>query len=394
MVIPLPDWQTSFAAAISALVLALLASNQIFIIASATRKRLYRNRKESKRRRVGEAASYVNRMIPPPSSGGNTFAKIANTLGDQIKLIHEEAKIAQDKHYKALTRSLSSIVIGFIILSADQTVFANSSWFNLFTNWADLLAVGITFYAFIQANRYNRQWVIARLQTELMRQRSILIYMGSTEVGSAKNRWEQEAIYVGRVLHECHLNKDFERAVKHFFEDFCRDLPTLKKSGVCFNSEFVRIYLHGRVLSQLRWFGSAAESVVSAEQNREKLLRTLFIACVFVVIARGLAIHFYPVTQIASSLSFCSVLIFGASVCLTTDEIGRNQKILSYQYILQYHRIEEWLENFVSAHGDFIQGQKSEVHIEADLIKFEKIMVDELCNWIYTSRGERLSLAP
>ena len=177
MLINLPDWQTSFAAALSALMFALVAVNQIFIIVSNTRRRLYLNRKESKRRRKSEAASYVNRMIPPPSSDEGNLVKIGNKLGDWIAPLHEKAKLAQDRYYKALTRSISSMMVGFVILAADQTIYANSAWFGLFTNWADMLAVGITFYAFMQANRYNRQWVISRLQTELMRQRSILIYL-------------------------------------------------------------------------------------------------------------------------------------------------------------------------------------------------------------------------
>jgi len=74
--------------------------------------------------------------------------------------------------------------------------------------------------------------------------------------------------------------------------------------------------------------------------------------------------------------------------------MGRNQRILSYQYILQYRRIEEWLENFVAQHSDFIKGKQSSVYIENELIMFEKIMIEELCSWLYTSRGERLALAP
>ena len=104
--------------------------------------------------------------------------------------------------------------------------------------------------------------------------------------------------------------------------------------------------------------------------------------------------HFYPMMLLSSSLSFCLVLIFGLSISLTIDEIGKNQRILSRQYILQYHRIEEWLENFVSRHSDFIQGKQSGSHVENDIIIFEKIMIDELCNWLYVSRGERLALAP
>jgi len=269
MMTHLPDWQTSFVAAISALVLALLASNQIYIITSALRKRLYLNRKESKRRRISEAASYVNRMIPPPSSSGGNSAKIGKKLGDWITPLHEAAKTAQDRYYKTLTRSISSIVIGFVILAADQTVFANSAWFNKFTNWADMLAVGITFYAFIQANRYNRQWVISRLQTEVMRQRSILIYFSSIEGGAAKDRLEQEAIYVRRVLEECRQNKEFEIAIKNFFSQFSNEVVKFGNDASRLNPDFVRSYLHNRVLSQLRWFGSAAESALVAEKKEK-----------------------------------------------------------------------------------------------------------------------------
>ena len=113
-----------------------------------------------------------------------------------------------------------------------------------------------------------------------------------------------------------------------------------------------------------------------------------------IAVVRLISMHLFPVMLVSSSLSFCLVLIFGLSVCLTIDEIGRNQKILSRQYILMYHRIEEWLENFVSQYGDFIQGKQSTVHVENDLIFFERIMIDELCNWLYISRGERLALAP
>jgi hypothetical protein len=157
---------------------------------------------------------------------------------------------------------------------------------------------------------------------------------------------------------------------------------------------FVIFYLHKRVLVQLRWFGSAAESASIAERGREILLRYLFIVCVLMAAVRLISMHFYQMMILSSILSFCLVLIFGLSISLVIDEIGKNQRILSRQYILQYHRIEEWLENFVSRHSDFIQGKQSGVHVENDLIIFEGIMIDELCNWLYISRGERLALAP
>ena len=253
MVIHLPDWQTSLAAAISALAIALAIGNQIFEIASAARKRHYLTRKKGKRRREREAASFVARAIPLPTSNKAPYLKLGIKLAEWIKPLHERAKIEQDKYYNALIRSLSSIAIGFIMLAANQVIFTNSMWFGLFTNWLDMFAVGITLYAFIQASRYNRQWIISRIQTELMRQRSVLIALKYIDLSAARDRWLQEVVHLDKLLSKSNSENDLEEAVRSSSLQFRNELARLDADNILIDMNFVRAYLHVRVLSQLRW---------------------------------------------------------------------------------------------------------------------------------------------
>ncbi len=286
------------------------------------------------------------------------------------------------------------MVLGFIILAASQAIFINSVWFGLFTNWLDMFAVGITFYTFIQASGYNERWVKSRIQTELMRQRFVLISLKYRDSYVAEERWLQEVFHLDETLSKCNDENSLEEAIKFSSQQFRDEFVSLESGGIRIETNYVRAYLHARVLPQLRWFGAAAESALIADEIRDRFLRGMFVLCVLVAAAKLAATHYYPSGIAVSLLSFFSVLIFGSSVVMTVDHISQNRRSLSHQYRAQFRRIEAWIEDFVSCHGNFIHGKEGEGHVVNDLLIFEKIMTEELYAWLYISRGDRLTLAP
>ena len=394
MAIEFPDWQTSLAAAISALTIALATGSQLFKIAGAARKRLYLAQKKSKARRKNETAGFVTRTIPLPSSDKDFYGKLGKRLAEWIAPLHERAIAEQDKYHRALMRSLSSMVVGFIMLAASQAIFTNSAWFSLFTNWLDMFVVGITYYSFVRASRYNILWVKSRILTELMRQRSVLISLKYTDFGLARNRWQQEVLRLDAALSNCNDQNHLEEAIRSASQQFRDEFGRLERDGIRIETNFVRAYLHARPLSQLRWFGAAVESALLADEIRDRSLRGMFALCALIAGAKLAATHYNPSALAVSLLSFFSVLIFGSSVVMTVDHIGQNRRSLSHQYRAQFRRIEAWIDEFVSCHGNFIHGKESGGHVIKDLLVFEKIMTEELYAWLYISRGARLTLAP
>ena len=326
MVIELPAWQTSIAAAISALAIALATGKPLFKIASAARKRLYLARKKSKARRKNRTTGFVRRAIPLPSSDRDIYLKLSRKLTEWIAPLHEKSKAAQDRYYRALTSSLSSMVLGFIMLAASQAIFMNSAWFGLFANWLDMFAVAITYHTFIQASRYNKLWVKARIQTELMRQRSVLISLKYRDFEAAERRWLREVTHIDEALGRCNDQNSLEEAIKLSSQEFRDEFVSLENDGIRIDTDYVRAYLHARVLSQLRWFGAAAESALVAEEIRSRVLRDLYVLCVLVAAAKLAVTHYNPSSAAASLLSFFSVLIFGSSVVMTVDHINQNRR--------------------------------------------------------------------
>ena len=394
MVFALPAWQTSIAAAISALTIALATGNQLFKIASAARTKLYLAREKSKTRRKNTTTGFVTRAIPLPSANRDAYLKLSKKLTGLIAPLHEKSKAAQDRYYRALTSSLSSMVLAFIMLAANQAIFMNSEWFDLFANWLDMFAVVITYHTFLQASRYNKLWVKSRIQTELMRQRSVLISLKYRDFEAAEERWRREVTHIDETLSKCNDQNSLEDAIKLSSQQFRDEFVSLENDGIRIDTNYVRAYLHARVLSQLRWFGAAAESALNAEEIRGRLLRALFVLCVLVAAAKLAVTHYNSSSTAVSLLSFSSVLIFGSSVVMTVDHINQNRRSLSHQYRAQFRRIEAWIEDFVSSHGNFIHGKESEGRVVSDILIFEKMMTEELYAWLYISRGDRLALAP
>ena len=195
-------------------------------------------------------------------------------------------------------------------------------------------------------------------------------------------------------LSDCRNEDDLNDVVKLSFNKLSNELSKLEKDGFRIDVNFARAYIHTRVLAQLRWFGSATETAIIADESRIILLRNMFFLCVIVSIIKIMSIHYYPGSIILSISSFVSVIIFGISVGLTIDLIGQNRRSLARQYRLQYFRIVEWIEDFVERNGYFLRGGEYQGHIVSDLLAFEKIMVEELSAWLYLSRGDRLTLAP
>jgi hypothetical protein len=394
MVTSLPGWQTSLAAAISALALALAAGNWVFLIARAARTRQYRARKDSKGRRKDGTQDFVRRAIPLPASHNDPYRKLGGKLAEWIAPLHGRANAAQNKYYKALTYSISSIVTGFVVLALNQAIFTNWVWFDLFTNWLDLFAVCMTLYAFVLANRYNREWVVSRIRAELMRQYSALIALKYRDFDGAQRKWRQEVLRLDEVLAGSTNDDSLEAIVKMSSRQFQDEFARQDKDGSHIDPAFVRAYLHMRVLTQLRWFGSSAESAFIADAARDRFLRNLFFLCFLVSSAKLSTMHYQSSGILLSTLSFSSVIIFGLSIILTIEHIGQNRRSLSHQYRAQFRRIETWLEEFVARHANYLQGKASGENIEDDLLFFERMVTEELYAWIYITRGGRLTLAP
>jgi hypothetical protein len=167
-------------------------------------------------------------------------------------------------------------------------------------------------------------------------------------------------------------------------------------------------YLYRRPIRQLAWFRLSRLRLRSSSRLRESAMAALFgISCALALFKAYLVVGGHVPLDAeaehagASSADFIALgllLVTTLSTALTSIYLSRNDRSLLHRYATQMRAIEDWLQRVLGRRP----GGGSQAALPAavpasqtqDILEFERLMVDELVDWIHISSHDTLELAP
>jgi hypothetical protein len=99
--------------------------------------------------------------------------------------------------------------------------------------------------------------------------------------------------------------------------------------------------------------------------------------------------------RLVEYITFGLLAVTMLSTALTTLYLSRNDRSLSHRYATQERRIEEWLRRVLKSN---VAGPGTDCgndqRMKDEALEFERLMVDELVDWIHISSHDAIELAP
>lgn len=308
---------------------------------------------------------------------------------------HRTANDLQNRYHAQLAFSVSSLMVGFIALSASATIGASVGWFQTLAAIVDPLCFLNVIVAFLVASGTRRRWMKERIFSEFLRQRHYLAQLMAAP--SHQGEVEQAAVIerlTGTVAEALRNGTSRIAAVRNIWRSerarYVRDVKTIPadERGCVF-------YLKKRILRQAHWFHASRSRIHGQMGFRHRALFLLFVAVFAMSVGKSAIVMLHAPAWIYENktvLTFLILMLLGLATWVTALFLGQNTKTLYFRYLEQEQQIVEWLNAHVRP--GFANGVVSGALAMDDVLRFEDVMVEELVAWLEITDHETIELSP
>lgn len=157
------------------------------------------------------------------------------------------------------------------------------------------------------------------------------------------------------------------------------------------------VYLQRRVRRQLGWFSDSAARLDYIAERRKLLLLGFY--CAAAAVACIKLIIFLCCGQPSPYLLASLLIMTGLSAAMTAYYINQNARSLVHRYHTQQRWISQWLETF-NGRWPFAELPSKSLDMAAKnevrgaVLEFERLMVEELIDWIQITTHDAIELGP
>ena len=321
---------------------------------------------------------------------------------DLVRDSHANAIKRQNMYHLVMATAVSALLVAFIGVAAELTFSGGFRPQTQFVALLDVTCLLVTLICFFVGIAASRNWMAARVHAELLRQWYVVdeILLGGASSGDLTRRFEK---FEGRIKYlSGHVSTSISGEVLKFWAARHNEILTIVSERDLL-SRRVGAYLQRRPVRQANWFFAARKRFEHQSHVRANLLAWLFGATLVLAVTRlGLVFHLLPNSWSVSEpfLTFFALCFIGLSSAMTALYVGQNIRSLVHRYEAQERWIMKWLETCSSQFdggagkmGELISGDEK-MRLADSVLDFERLMIDELIDWIHISTHDVLELAP
>jgi hypothetical protein len=358
--------------------------------------------------------------VPDIKPGDTRMAARLQALGDPLTIIHENANHLQTVYHYRVARCVSCLGFALGTLALSSTILRNNTNFESYAAVTEVACLVVAFQQWWSARLANHSWVATRTKAELLRQWTFLstLFGRPTEsadeaqkefdakaaeidarvLGGQPKGWRQWLAALAKPAEV--PGETIESRIWTYWDKVRGEYAaTTQVPDLTLND--LNYYLSRRPVRQLAWFRLSQLRLQRSARIREFAMAALFILSI--ILAAGKAALVFNSSGLAeleratgSGQRLVEYITFGLlavtmlSTALTTLYLSRNDRSLSHRYATQERRIEEWLRRVARPGADGGRQQK----MKDEALEFERLMVDELVDWIHISSHDAIELAP
>jgi hypothetical protein len=383
---------------------------------------------EAGRQRTDRKVIAAEWGIPETAPANTAIAARLDCLGRPLSVLHEQANQCQNAYHRRVASCVSCLALALGVLGLGLTVLKHHQSFELYSATVEVVALTAAFQQWWAARAANHRWIAIRTKVELLRQWTFLSTLFRPTVGPAianemEREFEEKAAEIdARVVKEeptpgwqwlaAVIRSD--QQTKETIEDWLRQywtevhaqyLAMLPAAAIMPNDFY--LYLRRRPIRQLSWFRLAQIRLQRAAKLREASMALLFTLSIGLALSKaGLIVHHLSASDHSvaaagpSYIDFAALGLFAAmtvSASVTTLYLSRNDRSLLHRYAAQERSIEDWLRRVLgdpSARFEHPARTPLDASLNKELLDFERLMTDELIDWIHISSHDALELGP
>ncbi|HEX8125983.1 MAG TPA: hypothetical protein VF548_10415 [Allosphingosinicella sp.] len=314
------------------------------------------------------------------------------------EMLKSSQQFAVDLQSRSVSRALASgilLTLSFMLFSAKVVLFAEVEAVRWFAMAFDVCVLAMVLWIFLRSRDLRNRWIAARARVEFARQWTTVHHILLPQSDDAREAYRAQW---AQICEELPDDEALTERVVRMWEERLRKLhdDLLIKGQFCASA--LSLYLNRRPYRQERWFREAEARTSRPRHWRERWLRVAFVICALLTLLElSEQLHLIHVgNRVEKAANFVWLSTIAFATLLVTSLYGQNSRGLLHRYSSQRRTIEEWLRRHGSALEAEIQspGSVRRNELVESVIAFEKIMGEELVDWIEITRSDSSELAP
>lgn len=308
---------------------------------------------------------------------------------------HQASITLQNETMIDVIAASATFFVAFVASAAAATILARYPAVRAFAAFLDLAALLAVVLLFRASGRTRSAWLRWRIVTEMVRHWALTRGLLPTGAASASEAFSTRAEEARAKLPmgDSDLPAAAARQGGHSLEILDKqlsDAPSLEGSRV-------KLYVDQRVGGQSAWFTRSANRMARQERQRRALMAGLFLLCVAAAVIEALSVlgEAEKIGELAALAVLVAIGLAGAS---TSAYVAQNSRSLKHRYETQLRWIEHWIEQHralmeAASQAPRVNGVQKRQVVTA-IVAFERMMMDELVDWLSISIDDAMELAP
>lgn len=337
-----------------------------------------------------------------PSPGSGAAGAPASPAGSDQELVKELLKSSQqaavELQNRVVSRALACgilLTLSFMLFTAKIIFFDEVERVRWFAMAFDLSVLALVLWTFLGSEALRDAWIARRARVEFARQWAtvdhILLPAGDDVRQAYRARWTE-------ICREVPDGRGIGERIGAIWDERIEALREKLLAEGDFAPQTLSLYLRRRPRRQERWFSEAKARTSRPRRWREQWLRVAFAICAAVTMLELAAqLHLIGIGhEWEDGASFVWLSSIALATLLVTSLYGQNSRGLLHRYSSQLRLIAAWLRE----HGSRLEAEIATPNSvpRADLVAavaaFERIMGDELVDWIEITRRDTSELGP
>nr|WP_294510380.1 hypothetical protein [uncultured Rhodopila sp.] len=320
-------------------------------------------------------------------------------LRDAFKAIaeteHATAKRLQNACIFHLIVASSALLVAFVAIALGSTLLVQEDAWHTYVDATDVAALIIVLFGFSRTRTLRRDWLRARIVTEMLRQWGVIDGVLARSPNGFTVQIEQ---FLASVRASVLASRDPLQAGQALVESRCLELKAILDSTSALTASFLRLYLQARVVRQTEWLGRSIARIENQKGDRERLTVGLFaIALCAALLKFAMSSGIVGAADwIGQSAELVFLLATGVAAASTSSYLGHNFRSVLHRYRAQYRFFEDWFRDYqdviaAAQHDHSFNAPLTARGVEA-VLSFESLMMNELVDWLAISMADGMDL--